>query len=118
MLTDAGTVASTWQQAGRAGRRQNLSCAVLVASSNPGDQYIINNPDFFFGRSPEHATLDPDNLIILMSHLKCAAFELPFAEEELYGGQRVAEILDYLVDEEVLHKTAGRYHWMTDTYPA
>ncbi len=114
----AGTVASTWQQAGRAGRRQNLSCAVLVASSNPGDQYIINNPDFFFGRSPEHATLDADNLVILMSHLKCAAFELPFESEEEYGGQRVTEILDYLVDQKVLHKAAGRYHWMSDTYPA
>ncbi|HPF71766.1 MAG TPA: DEAD/DEAH box helicase, partial [Candidatus Krumholzibacteria bacterium] len=74
----AGTIASTWQQAGRAGRRQSLSCVVLVASSSPADQYVITNPDYFFGRSPEHATLDPDNLVILMSHLKCAAFELPF----------------------------------------
>ena len=114
----AGTVASTWQQAGRAGRRQNLSCAVLVASSNPGDQYIINNPDFFFQRSPEHATLDPDNLVILMSHLKCAAFELPFAEDERYGTEQITEILDYLVDQKVLHLAEGHYHWMTDTYPA
>ena len=114
----AGTVASTWQQAGRAGRRQNLSAVVLVASSSPGDQYIINNPDFFFGRSPEHATLDPDNLVILMSHLKCAAFELPFDEDELYGGRRVTEILDYLVECGVLHRGEGRYHWMADTYPA
>jgi len=114
----AGTVASTWQQAGRSGRRQNLSCAVLVASSNPGDQYVINNPDFFFGRSPEHATVDPDNLIILVSHLKCAAFELPFAAEERYGDQQVTEILDYLVDQKVLHRAEDRYHWMADTYPA
>ncbi len=114
----AGTVASTWQQAGRAGRRQNLSCAVLVASSNPGDQYIVNHPDWFFGRSPEHATLDPDNLVILMSHLKCAAFELPFAEDERFGDRRTDEILDYLVDQRVLHKAEGRYHWMSDTYPA
>jgi DEAD/DEAH box helicase domain-containing protein len=114
----AGTVASTWQQAGRAGRRQNLSCAVMVASSNPGDQYIINHPEFFFGRSPEYATIDPDNLVILMSHIKCAAFELPFTEQEEYGGQRAVEILDYLVDQKVLHKAEGKYHWMTDTYPA
>ena len=114
----AGTIASTWQQAGRAGRRQNLSCAVLVASSSPADQYIINHPDYFFGRSPEHATLDPDNLIILMSHLKCAAFELPFQVEEVYGGQRITEILDYLVEQQVLHESQGRYHWMADTYPA
>ncbi|MBU8871908.1 MAG: DEAD/DEAH box helicase [Gemmatimonadales bacterium] len=114
----AGTVASTWQQAGRAGRRQNLSVVILVASSSPGDQYIINNPDFFFGRSPEHATLDPDNLVILMSHLKCAAFELPFMEGEEYGGQEVREILEYLVESRILHRSADRYHWMADTYPA
>jgi len=114
----AGTVASTWQQAGRAGRRQNLSAVVLVASSSPADQYIINNPDYFFARNPEHATLDPDNLIILISHLKCAAFELPFTTDERYGGQQVEEILDYLTEKGVLHRSGGRYHWMADTYPA
>ncbi len=114
----AGTVASTWQQAGRAGRRQNLSAVVLVASSSPADQYIINNPDYFFGRSPEHATLDPDNLIILMSHLKCSAFELPFTIDERYGGQNIEEILDYLAQQGVLHRSGDRYHWMADTYPA
>jgi len=114
----AGTVASTWQQAGRAGRRQNLSAVVLVASSSPADQYVINNPDFFFGRSPEHATIDPDNLVILVSHLKCAAFELPFAAGERFGGVRVDEILDYLTETRVLHASEGRYHWMADTYPA
>ncbi len=114
----AGTVASTWQQAGRAGRRQNLSAVVLVASSSPADQYIINNPDYFFGRSPEHATLDPDNLVIQMSHLKCAAFELPFLADERYGGHGVTEILDYLAEMKVLHHSGDRYHWMTDTYPA
>ncbi|MEN8005631.1 MAG: DEAD/DEAH box helicase [Candidatus Krumholzibacteriota bacterium] len=114
----AGTIASTWQQAGRAGRRQNLSAVVLVASSSPGDQYIINNPDYFFGRSPEHASLDPDNLVILMSHLKCAAFELPFGAEENFGGRRVVEILDYLADMKVLHHSGDRYHWVSDTYPA
>ncbi len=114
----AGTIASTWQQAGRAGRRQNLSCVVLVASSSPADQYVVSNPDYFFGRSPEHATLDPDNLVILMSHLKCAAFELPFAADERYGGQRVEEILGYLADQGVLHRSGDRFHWMADTYPA
>jgi DEAD/DEAH box helicase domain-containing protein len=114
----AGTVASTWQQAGRAGRRQNLSAVVLVASSSPADQYIINNPDYFLGRSPEHATLDADNLVILMSHLKCAAFELPFLADEQFGGQRVDEILDYLTEQGVLHRGEDRYHWMADTYPA
>ncbi len=111
-------MASTWQQAGRAGRRNDLSAVVLVGTSNPADQYILGHPEYFLERSPEHATIDPDNLIILMSHLKCAAFELPFAEDEQYGGQRVSEILDYLVDQRVLHRAEGRYHWMADTYPA
>ncbi|MFT5233426.1 MAG: DEAD/DEAH box helicase domain-containing protein [Candidatus Krumholzibacteriia bacterium] len=114
----AGTIASTWQQAGRAGRRQNLSAVVLVASSSPADQYIINNPDYFFGRSPEHATLDPDNLVIQMSHLKCAAFELPFLADERFGEHQVTEILDYLADMKILHQSGDRYHWMADTYPA
>jgi len=114
----AGSIASTWQQAGRAGRRQNLSAVVLVATSSPADQYIIGHPDYFFGRSPEHATLDPDNLVILVSHLKCAAFELPFLAQERFGENRVTEVLDYLVDQKVLHRSEDRYHWMADTYPA
>ena len=114
----AGTVASSWQQAGRAGRSQNLSVAVLVATSNPLDQYVITNPDWFFGRGPETAAVDPDNLMILLSHLKCAAFELPFDQGEPYGERPVGEILDYLVEMDVLHREGNRYHWMTDTYPA
>ncbi len=114
----AGTVASTWQQAGRAGRRHALSAVVMVATSSPADQYIVGNPQWFFGRSPEHATLDPDNLVILMSHVKCAAFELPFQADEAYGGRRVTEVLEYLADQRVLHAAQGRYHWMADTYPA
>jgi DEAD/DEAH box helicase domain-containing protein len=114
----AGTVASTWQQAGRAGRAQNLSVALLVGTSSPLDQYVVANPDWFFGRAPEQAAVDPDNLIILLSHLKCGAFELPFDAGEEYGGRGVDEILDYLVDQGVLHRESDTYHWMADTYPA
>ena len=114
----AGTVASTWQQAGRAGRRNALSAVVLVGTSSPVDQYILGNPDYFLERSPEHATIDPENLVVLMSHLKCAAFELPFRAAEEFGGRRITEILDYLVEQRVLHAAEGRYHWMADTYPA
>jgi DEAD/DEAH box helicase domain-containing protein len=114
----AGTVASTWQQAGRAGRAQNLSVALLVATSNPLDQYVVGNPDWFFGRAAETAAVDPDNLIILLSHLKCGAFELPFDQGEEYGDRPVDEILDYLTDQGVLHRESGTYHWMADTYPA
>jgi DEAD/DEAH box helicase domain-containing protein len=81
----AGSIASTWQRAGRAGRRSGTSCAVLVASSAPLDQFIVQHPDYFFGRSPEHAYMQPDNLEILVNHLKCAAFELPLAPDERFG---------------------------------
>jgi len=77
-----GSIASTWQQAGRAGRRAGDAAAVLVAGASPLDQFIARHPDYFFGRSPEHARLDPDNLLILLEHVRCAAFELPFEAEE------------------------------------
>jgi DEAD/DEAH box helicase domain-containing protein len=80
-----GTIASTWQQAGRAGRRVDTSVAVLVAGASPLDQYIVAHPDYFFGRSPEQALLNPDNLVIAVNHLRCAAFELPFAQDEPFG---------------------------------
>ncbi len=115
----AGTVASTWQQAGRAGRRRGESVAILVASSAPLDQYIIEHPEFFLESTPEQAIIDPDNLSILLSHLKCAAFELPFAEGERFGdSSATSEMLDYLTEHRVLSRSGDRYHWMADTYPA
>ena len=90
----AGTIASTWQRAGRAGRRSGSSCAVMVASSAPLDQFIVQHPDYFFGRSPEHAFVQPDNLEILVNHLKCAAFELPIAPDETFGGVDLPELCD------------------------
>ena len=91
-----GTIASTWQRAGRAGRRQGTSAAVLVASSAPLDQYIVEHPDYFFGRSPEHAYINPDNLEILLAHLKCAAFELPLRDGEKFGPHDIGEICRFL----------------------
>jgi DEAD/DEAH box helicase domain-containing protein len=113
-----GTITSTWQQAGRAGRRADVSCAVLVASSAPLDQYIVTHPGYFFSQPPEHALVNPDNLLILLSHIKCAAFELPFTEEERYGGQSIAEILQFLEEQGILHKAGDTYHWSADAYPA
>jgi len=113
-----GTIASTWQQAGRAGRSRSLSCAVLVATSAPIDQYIMNHPEYFFEKSPETGVIDPNNLIILLSHLKCAAFELPFKEGEQFGIDATDELLKYLEEHNVLHKSGEQYHWSTETYPA
>ena len=98
-----GTIASTYQQAGRVGRRSEKSLAVLIARSNPLDQFIIENPDYFFGKPPEHGLINPDNLLILLSHIQCAAFELPFKEGEKFGREDLGEMLKYLEEKGALH---------------
>jgi DEAD/DEAH box helicase domain-containing protein len=118
-----GTVASTWQQAGRAGRRQDVSAAILIASSNPLDQFIISQPDYFFGRPPEHGLINPDNLLILISHLKCAAFELPFTENDdpLFGTAETGTILGALAmleEDGVVQRVDDVWHWTDQAYPA
>ena len=113
-----GTIASTWQRAGRAGRRKGTSAAVLVASSAPLDQYIVEHPDYFFQRTPEHAYINPENLEILLAHLKCAAFELPIRDGEKFGKNDVAEICKFLEETGFLHHSGGAWHWTNDTYPA
>ncbi len=113
-----GTIASTWQQAGRAGRRTNVSAAILVASSAPIDQYLINHPEYFFAQPPENGIVDPANLIILMSHIKCAAFELPFRDGETFVVDSIEEILKYLEEHRILRHTEGKWYWTADVYPA
>ena len=113
-----GTIASTWQQAGRAGRRGSVSLLVVVASSSPLDQYIITHPEYFFEQSPEQALINPNNLYILLNHMKCAAYELPFEEGELFEGvEDTPELLDYLRDEHILRQVAGKYYWMAEEFP-
>ncbi|MBL0389321.1 DEAD/DEAH box helicase [Tumebacillus sp. ITR2] len=114
-----GTIASVWQQAGRAGRRHEKAVTVLVASSAPLDQYIIQHPEYFFEGSPEHAWVHPENLIILVDHIKCAAYELPFEQGEEFGVATTEEVLDFLVEERVLNKASDeRYYWMNDSLPS
>ncbi|MEC2040802.1 DEAD/DEAH box helicase [Bacillus altitudinis] len=113
-----GSVASTWQQAGRAGRRHEEALIIMVASSSPLDQYIVRHPEYFFNRPPESARINPENLIILVDHLKCASYELPFREDEQFGGMEVEEILQYLHEEGVLHFSGNRYYWSDQSFPA
>jgi DEAD/DEAH box helicase domain-containing protein len=113
-----GTIAATWQRAGRAGRRTTRSAAVLVASSAPIDQFVIRNPSYFFDASPEHALINPDNLHILLDHVKCAAFELPFSEEEEFGRENLQEILRVLAEEGFVHHADGQWNWTNESYPA
>ena len=113
-----GTVAATWQRAGRAGRRSGSSCAVLVASSAPLDQFIVRHPEYFFSSPPEHAFIQPDNLEILLNHLKCAAFELPLDPDEKFGGVDLPELCAHLEEAGYLHRSAGQWHWTQEAYPA
>ncbi len=113
-----GTIAATWQRAGRAGRRSGSSCAVMVASSSPLDQFIVRHPDYFFGNTPERAFIQPNNLEILLNHLKCAAFELPVQTTEKMGEVELPEILSKLAEAGYLHRSGEFYHWTQEAYPA
>jgi len=113
-----GSIAGTWQRAGRAGRRSGSSCAVMVASSSPLDQYIVRHPDYFFGNSPERAFIQPDNLEILINHLKCAAFELPIAPVERFGEVDIPDLCARLAEAGYLHLAGNHYHWTHEAYPA
>lgn len=114
-----GTIASAWQQAGRAGRRKGTSIVFYVASSAALDQYIVSHPDYLMKRSPENALLNPDNLYILLNHFKCAAFELPFEDGEGLGNAPGApELLEYLDEAGILRHVGGRYHWSAEDFPA
>lgn len=113
-----GSVASAWQQGGRAGRKSGTSAVFLIANSSPLDQFLMNHPDYFFGSPPEQGIVNPDNLGILTNHLKCACFELPFEEEETFGSARVTPILQHLDEEHVVRHTGGRWYYSEDSYPA
>src|SRR5262249_17334205 len=124
-----GTIAATWQRAGRAGRRAGRSAAVMVASSAPLDQFVVRNPAYFFDRSPEHALIDPDNLHVLVSHIKCAAFELPFTATESFGRHDLQQVLAVLQEQGLVHRTnpidpespenpEEVWTWTSESYPA
>lgn len=114
-----GTIASTWQQSGRAGRRHGVSLTILVASSNALDQFIVTHPDYFFTQPAENALLNPDNLYILLNHFKCAAYELPFKDGETLGNAAGGEeMLEYLEENSILHRVGNTYHWMAEDFPA
>lgn len=113
-----GTIASTWQRAGRAGRRKGASYAVMVASSRPLDQFIVKHPEYFFSESPEHAYIQPDNLEILINHLKCAAFELPLQDGESFGDVDLRIICERLAESGYLHRSGEFWYWTQEAYPA
>jgi DEAD/DEAH box helicase domain-containing protein len=116
-----GTIASTWQQAGRAGRRSGVATAILVAGPGPLDQFIAKNPDYFFGQTAEYGLINPDNPYILGEHVKCAAYELPFRDTEegsRFAGRDVSAYLEHLKYQDIIHPSGGRWHWSSDSFPA
>ncbi len=113
-----GTIASLTQQAGRAGRGDDPAVAMLVATASPLDQFLAHHPEYFFARSPEQALINPDHLLILLNHLRCAMFELPFQKGERFGQQDVDEFLEFLAANHEAHLSQDQYFWMADAYPA
>jgi DEAD/DEAH box helicase domain-containing protein len=116
-----GTIASARQQAGRAGRGLESAAAVMVASANPIDQFLAHHPEYFFDRSPEQALINPDHLLILLEHLRCATFELPFQKGESFGslsGETIDEYLQFLIENNEAHESQDKVFWMADQYPA
>lgn len=116
-----GTVASARQQAGRAGRGLESAVSVLVASPSPIDQFLAHHPEYFFERSPEQALVNPDHLLILLEHLRCAMFELPFPQGEGFGslsGEIIDEYLHFLLSNGEAHLSNEKFFWMADIYPA
>lgn len=113
-----GSVAGTWQRFGRAGRRQQPSLGVLVANSQPLDQYVVRHPEFFIDATPEQARIAPDQPLILFDHIRCAAFELPFVEGDMFGPIEPALYLEALAETEVVHREGDRWEWIADSYPA
>ncbi|GFF08139.1 DEAD/DEAH box helicase, partial [Stenotrophomonas maltophilia] len=113
-----GSVAATWQRFGRAGRRQQPALGVMVASSQPLDQYVVRHPDFFAEASPEHARIAPDQPLILFDHIRCAAFELPFRVGDGFGPIDPEVFLEALAETEVIHREGERWEWIADSYPA
>ena len=114
-----GSVAATWQQFGRAGRRQGVSVGILVASGSPVDRYVVNHPEFLLEGSPEEARLDPDNLHVLLAHLKAATFELPFEPGEVFGPAPADDLLAFLAEEGHVRQAGdGRWYWSSENFPA
>ena len=113
-----GSIAACWQRIGRAGRRRQAALGVLVAGSDPLDQYLVRHPEFFAQAPPEQARVAPDQPLILLDHIRCAAFELGFRQGDRLGPVEVAPWLELLEEDGVLHREGQRWEWIADSYPA
>lgn len=114
-----GTIASTWQRAGRAGRGRDDALVVLIALQDALDQYLMRHPGYLFSRPTEHAVIDPGNPYILAAHLRCAAAEVPLWERDTdLFGPRALEIAQMLEEHGDLGRRRDRWYWTKPGYPA
>jgi DEAD/DEAH box helicase domain-containing protein len=114
-----GTIASTWQQAGRVGRAGEDSLVIFIPHQNPIDQYLINDTRYFLAKNPEAAVIDPGNPHILMGHLRTAAFEAPLAAADCHEfGEYAPALLELLNEAGELRQIAGKWYWRTTGFPA
>ncbi len=114
-----GTISGTWQQIGRAGRRQEVSAAILVAGAGALDRFVASHPDYLFEATPEEARLDPENIHVLLAHLRAATFELPFASGERFGDTAADDLLAFLAEEgHVRQADDKRWYWASENFPA
>ncbi|HEY8921533.1 MAG TPA: DEAD/DEAH box helicase, partial [Candidatus Limnocylindria bacterium] len=114
-----GTIASTWQQMGRAGRRVSTSLSALICSSAPIDQFLAAHPEYLFDTSPEHGLINPDNLHVLLNHLRASSFELPVPAAERFGVEETPALLDVLEEDGYLRRAEDdRYYWSHENFPA
>jgi len=113
-----GTIASAWQQLGRAGRRESTSLGVLIAADSPLDQFLVRHPQYLLEHPPEEGLIDPDNLLVLGGHVQAAAFELAFEMGERFGTADVGALLECFSEDGLLHRSGQRYHWAADAFPA
>ncbi len=116
-----GSIASTWQQIGRAGRRDSESLGVFIATDSPLDQFLVNNPRYLLDAPPEHGLINPDNLLVLGGHLQAAAFELAFEAGDSFGAsgtETTGALLELFRDDGLVHRSGSRYHWAADAFPA
>ncbi len=114
-----GTIASAWQQAGRSGRTGEEALTVMIALDGPLDQFLMTHPEYFFGRINERAIVNPNNRRILASHLVCAAYESPLAEDDLPAfGPEASGVMEKLEQENRLVRRGDRWYYRGDGYPA
>lgn len=114
-----GSIASTWQQAGRAGRGSEPSLAVLIPHDSPIDQYMVRHPDYFFGRSPESAVIDPKNPHVVLAHVRAAAYELPITKNDWdFFGEYCGAILQILEEDHQIKRKGDKYYWAGGSYPS